>query len=315
MPLFNPSGSGTVTGVTAADTSIVIGGTAAAPTVATGTLDVIAADHPAAANWSNNSHKITSLLNGSSAQDAAAFGQIPVTATTTTAGIVLQPAASASFKPANTTGINQTTVVMQGLGGTVTYTPTGSGKVIVDLIGVLSTPVAAVSATIGGRYGTGTAPTGPLSVTVASGTGAAAQFSATQSYAVAKPVLVAGTTQPGNFSQGTTYYVASSPAPSGSAFYLVTANDGSGSAIAFSTSGAGVTVAPPSTGTTFGPTSDAQVRSQNASSTSGSSFSITDRLALTANTAYWFDVAMATGTAADTCQLIYLAVTVQELLS
>lgn len=62
----------------AADTSAVVGGTATAPTVRTGTLDVIAAQHPAAADWSNNSHKITSLLNGSAAQDAAAFGQIPV---------------------------------------------------------------------------------------------------------------------------------------------------------------------------------------------------------------------------------------------
>jgi hypothetical protein len=71
------AGGGTVTSVTAADTSVVVGGTSAAPTVRTATLDVIAADHPAAADWSNNSHKITSLANGSSAQDAAAFGQIP----------------------------------------------------------------------------------------------------------------------------------------------------------------------------------------------------------------------------------------------
>lgn len=70
-------GSSGVTSVTAADTSIVIGGTATAPTVRTGTLDVIAADHAPAADWSNNSHKITSLANGTSAQDAAAFGQIP----------------------------------------------------------------------------------------------------------------------------------------------------------------------------------------------------------------------------------------------
>jgi hypothetical protein len=76
-----------VTSLTAADTSIVVAGTAGAPTVATNTLDVIAADHPAAANWSNNSHKITSLLNGSSAQDAAAFGQIP-TADSTAANIL-----------------------------------------------------------------------------------------------------------------------------------------------------------------------------------------------------------------------------------
>jgi hypothetical protein len=63
--------------VTAADTSIVVAGTGVAPTVATGTLDVIATNHPPALNWSNNSKKITSLANGSAAQDAAAFGQIP----------------------------------------------------------------------------------------------------------------------------------------------------------------------------------------------------------------------------------------------
>jgi len=70
------SGSGTVTSVTAADTSIVVTGTDTVdPAIKTGTLDVIAAQHPPAANWSNNSHKITSLANGSGAQDAAAYGQ------------------------------------------------------------------------------------------------------------------------------------------------------------------------------------------------------------------------------------------------
>ena len=72
---------GTVTSVTATDTSIVVSGTdTIAPTIATGTLDVIATQHPPAAAWSNNSEKITSLANGSSAQDAAAFGQIPTSA-------------------------------------------------------------------------------------------------------------------------------------------------------------------------------------------------------------------------------------------
>ena len=65
--------------VTAADTSIVVAGAAGVRTIATGTLDVIATQHPPAADWSNNSHKITNLTNGSGAQDAAAFGQIPTT--------------------------------------------------------------------------------------------------------------------------------------------------------------------------------------------------------------------------------------------
>ena len=69
-------GGGTVDSVTATDTSIVVDNTDPAnPTVATGTLDVIATDHPPAANWSNNSHKITGLANGSASTDAQAYGQ------------------------------------------------------------------------------------------------------------------------------------------------------------------------------------------------------------------------------------------------
>ena len=74
-------GSGTVTSVTATDTSIVISGTpTVAPTIATNTLDVVAAQHPPAAAVPMNSQKITGLANGSGAQDAAAFGQVPTTA-------------------------------------------------------------------------------------------------------------------------------------------------------------------------------------------------------------------------------------------
>lgn len=80
MPLTSNTpgggGSGTVTSVTAADTSIVVGGTAAAPTVATGTLDVIAADHAPAADWSNNGHAITSV------SDLAVSGLTGATAAT-----------------------------------------------------------------------------------------------------------------------------------------------------------------------------------------------------------------------------------------
>jgi hypothetical protein len=81
------SGGGTVTSVTAADTSIVVAGTADAPTIATGTLDVIAADHPPVGAVAMNAQKITGLANGSAATDAAAFGQIKAgTVTSVTAG-------------------------------------------------------------------------------------------------------------------------------------------------------------------------------------------------------------------------------------
>ena len=62
---------GGVTSVTAGDSSVVMGGTATDVTVETATLDVIATDHPPAADWSNNSHKITSVTDPTSAQDAA----------------------------------------------------------------------------------------------------------------------------------------------------------------------------------------------------------------------------------------------------
>ena len=69
------STAATVGTVTAGDTSIVMGGTATAPTVATGTLDVIATQHAPAANWSNNSKKITSLLSATAATDAPTYAQ------------------------------------------------------------------------------------------------------------------------------------------------------------------------------------------------------------------------------------------------
>jgi hypothetical protein len=70
-------GSGTVTSVSSTNTGIAVATPTTTPALTLATLDVIAADGPPAANWSNNSNKITSLANGSAAQDAAAFGQIP----------------------------------------------------------------------------------------------------------------------------------------------------------------------------------------------------------------------------------------------
>jgi hypothetical protein len=70
-------GGGVVDSVTAGDLSIVVAGTAANPTVETGTLDEIATLHPPAAAVAMNGKKITGLANGSASTDAAAFGQIP----------------------------------------------------------------------------------------------------------------------------------------------------------------------------------------------------------------------------------------------
>lgn len=57
----NAGSAGSVDSVTAGDASVVVGGTASAPTIETGTLDEIATLHPPAGNWSNNSYAITSV--------------------------------------------------------------------------------------------------------------------------------------------------------------------------------------------------------------------------------------------------------------
>ena len=70
----------------AADTSVVVGGTASAPTFRTGTLDVVATQHPPVASVSMNSQKFTGLANGSAATDSAAYGQTPAGGSTVTIG-------------------------------------------------------------------------------------------------------------------------------------------------------------------------------------------------------------------------------------
>lgn len=69
-------GGGSVDSVTAADGSVVIGGTGDNPTARTGTLDVIAAEHPPAASVPMNGHKHTGLASGSAAGDSVQFGQL-----------------------------------------------------------------------------------------------------------------------------------------------------------------------------------------------------------------------------------------------
>src|ERR1017187_3984889 len=71
-----PSGSGTVTSVTAADASIVATGSGSAPTLATATLDVIATLHAPVAAVPMNGQKFTGLANGSAGTDGATLGQL-----------------------------------------------------------------------------------------------------------------------------------------------------------------------------------------------------------------------------------------------
>jgi len=77
IPAGGGGGGGGVASVAAGDSSVVVGGTSANVTLETASLDVLANLHGPISNWSNNTHKITSLANGTVASDAAAFGQIP----------------------------------------------------------------------------------------------------------------------------------------------------------------------------------------------------------------------------------------------
>jgi hypothetical protein len=73
--------------------------------------------------------------------------------------------AAAGFAPANPSATASTSLVMMGLGSTVTYTPTGSGTVLVIVTGYAETNTATTVMTIGPRYGTGTAPVNGAAVT------------------------------------------------------------------------------------------------------------------------------------------------------
>lgn len=68
---------GGVQGLTAGDLSIHVGGTGTHPVLETGTLDEIATLHPAAADWSNNNHKITTVEPGTDPNDVIVLSQLP----------------------------------------------------------------------------------------------------------------------------------------------------------------------------------------------------------------------------------------------
>ena len=185
-----------VNSLTAADTSIVVGGTSASPTVRTGTLDTIATQHPPTAAVALNSQKITGLANGTLASDAAAFGQIPtalppngsaggdlsgtypnptvaaiegvaVSATAPTANQVLtaSDATHAAWATPSSSGSPPTRQIFTASG---TYTkPTGCTAIIVECIG-------------GGGAGGGTPATNASSpgTTAAAGSGRSGAYAA-----------------------------------------------------------------------------------------------------------------------------------------
>lgn len=90
-------------------------------------LSAIASANATAANWSNNSKKITSLANGTAASDAAAFGQIPTS---------LPPDGRANSNTSlGTADSGQTWTALSGVMGTSSnqaYNVSGVGIAIVE---------------------------------------------------------------------------------------------------------------------------------------------------------------------------------------
>ena len=113
------------------------------------------------------------LLNGATApvNDAApsAFTRIDPAAATLTGifSATLTPyrASAAAFLPGNPTPTSSLTEVMMGLGTTCTYTPTGSGQVLVTVTGYATTATGVAQVALGPRFGTGTAPANGAGVT------------------------------------------------------------------------------------------------------------------------------------------------------
>lgn len=79
-------------------------------------------------------------------------------------GTASNPATLAN-KPNDPTASASVTSLMMGLGSAWTITPVSSGKVMIVINGEVTTAVAAVSATVGARYNSGTAPANGAAVT------------------------------------------------------------------------------------------------------------------------------------------------------
>lgn len=128
-------GGGTVQSVTAGDTSVVVGGTAANPTVETADLATIAADHATSGNVALNSHKITGLANGTVASDAAAFGQIPsvpVASVFGRTGAVV--AANGDYEGVIASALTGATAATRYVGGTTSGAPASGTFAVGDFV-------------------------------------------------------------------------------------------------------------------------------------------------------------------------------------
>lgn len=116
---------------------------------------------------SSGAASLTSLVLTGSPLPVSSGGTGAVTAAAALAALGAAPiqAAPAVFRPANPATTVSTSLVMCGIGATCTYTPSGSGLVLVTVSGVWFTAATAVQGDLAGRFGTGTAPVNGAAVT------------------------------------------------------------------------------------------------------------------------------------------------------
>ncbi|HEV2375856.1 MAG TPA: hypothetical protein VGS19_27275 [Streptosporangiaceae bacterium] len=218
--------------------------------------------------------------------------------------------APVAAKPSDpVTATISTSLSLQGYGSSVTFTPLSSGVCEIEVVTFAQTATAAAQVVVQGRYGTAsTAPGGVQAVTVSSGTGAAALFTGTAPMPSGAQVYVTGTTQPGNFTAGTPYFVVT---PSGNTWYLAATLNGT--AIAFSTAGTAVQtgVVASTWGTRFGSPSAQGVKGGSAGSPA--CWSNFDIVTLPVGTASAIDLGISTGSTADAASISGTIVKVREL--
>ncbi len=219
---------------------------------------------------------------------------------------VVGKAAPAGFAPSNPVATASTGQVMMGLGSTCAYKPEGSGQVLVTVTATAKTSTAENTVTAGGRYGTGTAPTGSYTAT-ATNASPCVFTAAGSAYANGTEVYLGATSSlPAGFSADTIYYVVDASTDT----FSLAATSG-GTAINSSSTGSGIYVGTVAQGTRFGPAADPAV--EGAGAGAPTAVAITALLNLTPGDTYWFDLAVATGSQADIATIAAVSMTLAEL--
>ena len=124
----------------------------------------------------NATHAIAEQSGGATDHNAVTGNNVTSTGTTivlngahslasSNVGYNTTPAAAANFKPANPPSTTSGTLVMMGLGSTVTFTPHSTGKIEINLTCEIGVAAASTNVKVSPRYGTGTAPANGTAVT------------------------------------------------------------------------------------------------------------------------------------------------------